>query len=36
MLELAAVADGNHYINVHESAENPGNILACGEIPEVP
>ncbi len=30
---LTDVADGMHYINIHESAANMGNILACGEIP---
>jgi plastocyanin len=29
---LAAVADGNHAINAHESAENIGNYIACGDI----
>jgi hypothetical protein len=36
MLDLADVADGTHYVNVHESAQNPGNIIACGDIPTVP
>jgi hypothetical protein len=30
--DLASVADGNHAINVHESAENIGNYIACGDI----
>jgi plastocyanin len=29
---LAAIADGNHAINAHESAENIGNYIACGDI----
>jgi hypothetical protein len=35
-LTLADVADGAHYVNVHESAQNPGNIIACGDIPMFP
>lgn len=31
---LTEVADGMYYINVHESAANMANILACGNIPE--
>ncbi len=33
---LASVADGGHAINVHESAENIGNYIACGEIGALP
>ncbi|MGH2535307.1 MAG: hypothetical protein ACRDJW_23850 [Thermomicrobiales bacterium] len=30
--DLATIIDGGHAINVHESAENMGNYVACGDI----
>jgi plastocyanin len=30
--DLATIIDGGHAINVHESADNIGNYIACGDI----
>lgn len=32
-VSLASVADGNHVVNVHQSASQMGTYVACGDIP---